>query len=102
MNEPITGRPFASSASSTKQPLAGEEDVNVAPKPRSCVPWPTLKLILASHCQRPDLWVYDDAVLKAQSGKFTLERPVAEHGNVEPALDDLGGADRLPRLGVRG
>ena len=41
----------------------------------------------------------DDPVLQAQARQRSLERAVTKHGHVGPALDDLGGADRLLGLG---
>ena len=32
----------------------------------------------------------DDPVLERQAGKGPLERPIAIHGHIEPALGDLG------------
>ena len=71
MNDAIVGRPSSSRISSTTF-TAGSQVKRMSTslrKPRSCVPWPTLKLILRLALAGVAAINLHDAVLEAQSGK---------------------------------
>jgi len=76
-----------------------EEDVDAAPKAEVLRPLADVERELGLATAGVATVNLDDPVLQGQSRQGSIQRLIAEHGDVAPALDDVGFEDRALGLG---